>query len=62
MTINEEWNGRPPPGTLRVTEEDLLWTRLALGQIRVGRDAARKIAARITAEHGFWDHPDRTEG
>lgn len=62
MAIEGEWDGRPAPGTIRVTEEELLWSLLTLRRVRAGREAAREIARRITAEHGFWDHPGRTEG
>lgn len=33
--------------------------QLVLGQCRIGHDAAREIARRITGEHGFWDYEER---
>jgi hypothetical protein len=41
------------------TEVDRLADQLTLGQYRVGPEAARDIAERVTGEHGFWDFEER---
>lgn len=41
------------------TEVDVLNEQLLFGKCRVGRDAAREIARRVEAGHGFWDFDQR---
>lgn len=45
--------------TRKLTEPERLECQLIRGQYRVGPEAARDIARRITDEHGFWDFKQR---
>lgn len=45
--------------TRELTPRQRLDNQLLLGQCRVGPDAAREIARRITGQHGFWDFAER---
>lgn len=45
--------------TRELTPRQQLDNQLILGQCRVGPDAAREIARRITSQHGFWDLAER---
>lgn len=45
--------------TRELTPRQRLDNQLILGQCRVGADAAREIARRITGQHGFWDFEER---
>lgn len=41
------------------TAEERLAKDLLFRQCRAGRDAAREIAQRVQASHGFWDLEER---
>lgn len=41
------------------TPAQRLENQLILGQCRIGAEAAREIARRITGQHGFWDFEER---
>lgn len=45
--------------TRDLTPWERLETQLIRGQYRIGREAARDIAEKITEEHGFWDFEER---
>lgn len=45
--------------TRKLTEWEKLDNQLILGQCRIGEEAARDIARRITNQHGFWDYEER---
>jgi hypothetical protein len=45
--------------TRKLTPREELDNQLLLGQCRVGPEAAREIARRITSQHGFWDYAER---
>jgi hypothetical protein len=45
--------------TRELSAVEKLNNQLILGQCRIGRNAAREIAERVTQEHGFWDFEER---
>lgn len=45
--------------TRKLTEMERLECQLIRGQYRVGPEAAREIARRVTDDHGFWDFEER---
>jgi hypothetical protein len=45
--------------TRELTPAERLDNQVTLGQCRIGNEAARAIARRVTDEHGFWDYEER---
>ena len=45
--------------TRELTPAQRLGNQITLGQCRIGNEAARAIARRVTDEHGFWDFEER---
>lgn len=54
--IEPLYEGTPPVGAIRrPTDAHRIISQITRGTVRVGPDAAREIARRIEAQHGFWD-------